>query len=143
MSRFSKSALFPILIVVILAFFAQQLISNPNKKKDPDFGQFTQQLNGGQIKSIEMRNKSNELLVKKRDKGEYRIGFPTAYGDTLTAQLLRAEQTSKIESFGIKGTRTSGWLSLLTYVLPFLIFIGFWILPFCSAVSSWFVSVSP
>jgi cell division protease FtsH len=35
MSRFSKSAMFPILIVVILAFFAQQLISSPNKKKDP------------------------------------------------------------------------------------------------------------
>ncbi|MGH2840485.1 MAG: ATP-dependent zinc metalloprotease FtsH [Solirubrobacteraceae bacterium] len=127
MSRFSKSAAFPILVVVILAFFAQQLISNPNKKKDPDFGQFTQQLNSGQIKSIEMRNKSNELLVKKKDKTEYRIGFPTAYGDTLTAQLLRAEQTNKIQSFGIKGTRTSGWLSLLTYVLPFVIFIGFWI----------------
>ncbi|MDQ3676605.1 MAG: ATP-dependent zinc metalloprotease FtsH, partial [Actinomycetota bacterium] len=127
MSRFSKSAAFPILIVVILAFFAQQLISNPNKKKDPDFGQFTHQLNNGQIKSIEMRNKSNELLVKKRDKTEYRIGFPTAYGDTLASQLLRAEQGNKIESFGIKGTRTSGWLSLLTYVLPFLIFIGFWI----------------
>ena len=38
MSRFSKSAMFPILIVVILAFFAQQLISSPNTKKDPGYG---------------------------------------------------------------------------------------------------------
>ncbi len=127
MSRFSKSAAFPILIVVILAFFAQQLISNPNKKKDPDFGQFQTQLANGQIKSIEMRNKGNELIVRKRDKTEYKVGFASAYGDTLTAQLLRAEQGNKIESFVVKGTRTSGWLSMLTYVLPFLIFIGFWI----------------
>jgi len=127
MSRFSKSAAFPILIVVILAFFAQQLISNPNKKPDPSFGEFTQQLNGGQIKSIQMRNKSNELNVKLKNKGEYKIGFPTAYGDTLTNQLLTAEQKGKIQKFDITGTRTSGWLSLLTYVLPFLIFIGFWI----------------
>ncbi|MDX6691000.1 MAG: cell division protease FtsH, partial [Solirubrobacteraceae bacterium] len=127
MSRFSKSAAFPILIVVILAFFAQQLISNPNKKKDPDFAQFTTQLTNDQIKSVEMRTKSNELVVKPKTGSEYRVGFPTAYGDTLTAQLLRAEQTGKITSFNIKGTRTSGWLSLLTYVLPFLIFIGFWI----------------
>jgi cell division protease FtsH len=128
MSRFSKSAAFPILIVVILAFFAQQLISSPNKKKDPGFGVFTTQLNTGAIKSVEMRNRSNELLVTLRnDKGQYEIGFASAYGDTLTSQLLKAEQDHKIQSFDIKGTRTNGWISMLTYVLPFLLFIGFWI----------------
>ena len=128
MSRFSKSAAFPILIVVILAFFAQQLISSPNKKKDPGFGTFTQQLNSGAIKSVEMRNRSNELLVTLRnDKGQYEIGYATDYGDELTTQLLKAEQTNKIATFDIKGTRTNGWISMLTYVLPFLLFIGFWI----------------
>ncbi len=128
MSRFSKSAAFPILIVVILAFFAQQLISSPNKKKDPGFGAFTQQLNSGQVKSVEMRNRSNELLVTLRnDKGQYEIGFATEYGDELTKQLAAAESDKKIASFDIKGTRTNGWISMLTYVLPFLLFIGFWI----------------
>ncbi len=127
MSRFSKSAAFPILIVVILAFFAQQLISSPNKKKDPGFGTFTQQLNSGAIKSIEMRNRSNELLVTLKDKSQYEIGYATDYGDELTTQLLKAEQADKIASFDIKGTRTNGWVSMLTYVLPFLLFIGFWI----------------
>ena len=128
MSRFSKSAAFPILIVVILAFFAQQLISSPNKKKDPGFGTFTQQLNTGAIKSVEMRNRSNELLVTLRgDKGQYEIGFASDYGDELTTQLLRAEQDNKIATFDVKGTRTNGWISMLTYVLPFLLFIGFWI----------------
>ena len=127
MSRFSKSAAFPILIVVILAFFAQQLISSPNKKKDPGFGTFTQQLNSGAIKSIEMRNRSNELLVTLKDKSQYEIGYATDYGDELTTQLLKAEQADKIASFDVKGTRTNGWISMLTYVLPFLLFIGFWI----------------
>ncbi len=120
--------MFPILIVVILAFFAQQLISSPNKKKDPGFGTFTQQLNTGAIKSVEMRNRSNELLVTlRRDKGQYEIGFATEYGDELTQQLAAAEKANKISSFDIKGTRTNGWISMLTYVLPFLLFIGFWI----------------
>jgi cell division protease FtsH len=127
MSRFSKSAMFPILIVVILAFFAQQLISSPNKKKDPGFGAFTQQLESGQIKSVEMRNRSNELAVTLKDKSQYEIGFASAYGDELTKQLLAAEQSHKIQQFDIKGTRTNGWISMLTYVLPFLLFIGFWI----------------
>jgi cell division protease FtsH len=127
MSRFSKSAMFPILIVVILAFFAQQLISSPNKKKDPGFGKFTQQLEQGKIRNVEMRNRSNELLVTLNDKGQYDIGFASAYGDELTKQLLAAEQAGKIQEFDIKGTRTNGWISMLTYVLPFLLFIGFWI----------------
>jgi cell division protease FtsH len=127
MSRFSKSAAFPILIVVILAFFAQQLISSPNKQKDPGFGAFIQQLNNNEIKSVEMRNRSNELLVTKTDKKQYEVGFATDYGGELTKTLLAAEQDNKIQSFDIKGTRTNGWISMLTYVLPFLLFIGFWI----------------
>jgi cell division protease FtsH len=113
--------------VVILAFFAQQLISSPNKKKDPGFGKFTQQLEQGKIRNVEMRNRSNELLVTLNDKGQYDIGFASAYGDELTKQLLAAEQAGKIQEFDIKGTRTNGWISMLTYVLPFLLFIGFWI----------------
>ena len=127
MSRLSKSALFPIFIVIVLAFFAQQLISSPNKKQEPGFGAFTRQLDSGQIKSIEMRNRSNELLVTLRDKTQYEIGFAGDYGDELTTRLLAAEQDNKIEEFDVKGTRTNGWISMLTYVLPFLLFIGFWI----------------
>jgi cell division protease FtsH len=126
-SRFSKSAAFPILIVVILAFFAQQLISSPNKKKDPGFGAFTRQLDERQIKSVEMRNRSNELAVTLRNKDQYEIGFASAYGDELTRNLLAADKAGKIDEFDIKGTRTNGWISMLTYVLPFLLFIGFWI----------------
>jgi len=127
MSRFSKSAAFPILIVVILAFFAQQLISSPDKKKDPGFGTFTQQLNTGAIKTVEMRNRANELIVTLRnDKGEYKLGFAQAYGDELTRTLAAAEQDKKIASFDIKGTGATWWSSLI-YILPFLLFIGFWI----------------
>jgi cell division protease FtsH len=118
--------MFPILIVVILAFFAQQLISSPNKKADPGFGAFNRQLDARQIKTVEMRNRSNELLVTKRDKTQYEIGFANDYGGELTTQLLKAEQENKIQEFDIKGTRTNGWVSMLTYVLPFLLFIGFW-----------------
>jgi cell division protease FtsH len=35
-SRFFKSAAFPILIVVVLAFFAQKLISGPGHHKAPN-----------------------------------------------------------------------------------------------------------
>ena len=124
MSRFSKSAAFPILIVVILAFFAQQLISSPNKEKDPGFATFLQQLNTNQVKTVEMRNRSNELIVTKVDKKQYEIGFASDYGDELTNTLVAAERDKKIQSFDVKGTGAVWWSSLI-YILPFVLFIGF------------------
>ncbi|HEU0318575.1 MAG TPA: ATP-dependent zinc metalloprotease FtsH, partial [Solirubrobacteraceae bacterium] len=44
------------------------------------------------------------------------------------ADLIKELETAPGHpSFNVEGTKSNGWLSLLTYVLPFLIFIGFWI----------------
>src|SRR5437764_13733230 len=59
MSRFFKSAAFPILIVVVLAFFAQKLIGNSTKQQKQTFGNFVNQLDSGQVKSLSLDQKSN------------------------------------------------------------------------------------
>ena len=56
MSRFFKSAAFPILIVVVLAFFAQKLIGGPGSKEPtPSYGDFIAQLQAGQIKTVDIK----------------------------------------------------------------------------------------
>ena len=45
----------------------------------------------------------------------------------LVNQLKAAEEAGNIQAFDVKPARSNVILSLLTYVLPFLIFIGFWI----------------
>ena len=52
MSRFFKSAAFPILIVVVLAFFAQKLISPGATTHVPNYSEFVTQVNQGQVKGI-------------------------------------------------------------------------------------------
>ena len=54
MSRFFKSAAFPILIVVVLAFFAQRLISPDRQTTTPDFPAFLQQVDRGEVKAVEL-----------------------------------------------------------------------------------------
>ncbi len=61
MSRFFKSAAFPILIVVVLAFFAQKLISPGEEKKAPNYGQFVTQVNAGQVKKATLNTKDNTI----------------------------------------------------------------------------------
>ena len=48
MSRFLKNATFPILIVVVLAFFAQRFLGQSDEKPKPNFGQFLTQVENGQ-----------------------------------------------------------------------------------------------
>ena len=128
MSRFFKSAAFPIIIVIVLAFFASRLISGTDRAEPKTFGQFLTQIEQkGAIKSVTLKTKDNSVEVIQPDDKKYEVGFPQAYGDVLVNQLKAAEEARNIQSFDVKPARSNVILSLLTYVLPFLIFIGFWI----------------
>ena len=63
MSRFFKNAAFPILIVVVLAFFAQRLISPGEEKPKPNYGQFLTQVENGDVKSVTIKTRDNTLDV--------------------------------------------------------------------------------
>ena len=63
MSRFFKSAAFPILIVVVLAFFAQKLIGNSTHQQKQTFGNLLTQLQTGQVKSLTLKEKDNTAEV--------------------------------------------------------------------------------
>jgi cell division protease FtsH len=128
MSRFFKSAAFPILIVVVLAFFAQKLIGGPGSNEPtPSYGEFINQLQAGQIKTVDIKTKDNTIVVKPRAGQQYETGFLPDNADRLESRLEAAKAQDRIANYQIEGTKSNGWLSLLTYVLPFLIFIGFWI----------------
>ncbi len=123
MSRFFKSAAFPILIVVVLAFFAQKLIGSSSHSQKQTFGSMLYQLDHGQVQSMSLHEKDNTANVTLTDGQKYTVGFPDGY----VSQLIQDAKALPPGDFDIQGKASSGWLSLLTYILPFVIFIGFWI----------------
>jgi cell division protease FtsH len=122
--RFFRSAAFPILIVVVLAFFAQRLISPGSGHETPDYNTFTQRIDQGQIESVTWNTKDNSLNVKQVDGTSYDESFPDS--DSAQAELLNNLQQHNVKT-EIKGKGGSSLLSLLTYILPFLLFFAFWI----------------
>ncbi|HVW19205.1 MAG TPA: ATP-dependent metallopeptidase FtsH/Yme1/Tma family protein, partial [Solirubrobacteraceae bacterium] len=127
MSRFFKSAAFPILIVVVLAFFAQKLISPGPQTAKPQFGDFQQQLANGQLREVDVHTKDNTIEVTRLDKKKYEVGYPDNYADQLINQLGKAKSAGRLDNYDVQGKKSSGWLSVLTYILPFIIFIAFWL----------------
>ncbi|HWF54992.1 MAG TPA: ATP-dependent zinc metalloprotease FtsH [Solirubrobacteraceae bacterium] len=124
MSRFFKSAAFPILIVVVLAFFAQKLIGSSSSSQHNTFGNLLAQLDQKQVRNLTLQEKDNTAQVTLTNGTKYSVGYPGNY----VTQLINDSKTDLQPSqFDIQGTGSNGWLSLLTYILPFVIFIGFWI----------------
>ncbi len=124
MSRFFKSAAFPILIVVVLAFFAQKLIGSSNHGPNYTFGNLLTQLDQKQVKGLSLDQKSNSADVTLTNGQKYSVGYPDSYAPTL---INDAQKDVPQQGFNVQSKSSNGWLSLLTYILPFVIFIGFWI----------------
>ena len=124
MSRFFKSAAFPILIVVVLAFFAQKLIGSSSHGPSYTFGNLLTQLDNKQVKSLSLDQKSNSAAITLTNGQKYSVGYPDSYAPTL---IKDAQTDVNPQGFNVQSKSSNGWLSLLTYILPFVIFIGFWI----------------
>src|SRR5437763_4581773 len=88
MSRFFKSAAFPILIVVVLAFFAQKLIGNSSHSQKQTFGNMLTQLEGGQVKTMSIHTKDNTVDVTLQNGQKYTVGYP----DQFAQQLINTAQ---------------------------------------------------
>ena len=127
MRRFFKSAAFPILLVVILAFIAQKLINSPDGPKPPSYSTLVRPETGliatGKIEEVSINVKDSTLDVKKANGESFSTGYPPNTEQSLLNLLDKSDTTNTV----VHGTGSSGLLSLLTYVLPFVLFFGFWI----------------
>ena len=83
MSRFFKSAAFPILIVVVLAFFAQKLIGSSSHQQHYSFGDLLTQLDSNSVKNVSIHTKDNTVDVTLTNGQKYTVGYPDDYAATL------------------------------------------------------------
>jgi cell division protease FtsH len=128
-SRFFKSAAFPILIVVVLAFFAQKLISPGDREQVPTYSQFLTDVDQGKVESVTINTKDNSLDVDpvNEDEKKYETAYPDNTEQSLVALLRDKNKPGGEVDVQVKGKGGGGWLTVLTYVLPFVIFLFFWL----------------
>jgi cell division protease FtsH len=123
MSRFFKSAAFPILIVVVIAFFAAKLIVSP-QAKGPEHSYktlVTEDIPGHRVKSAELKVKGNAVSVELTNKEKYEVGLFESQAPQLESELRKSGV-----KFNIESDKTSIWPTLLTYLLPLVLILGFW-----------------
>jgi len=126
--RFFKSAAFPIPLVVILAFVAQRVISSPSDNESPSYNQLVaSKAQGGlianhEVKEITINTKDNSLDVKLKNEDSFSTGYPP----NTEQSLLNLIDENQVKTT-VHGAGSSGLLSLLITILPFILFFGFWV----------------
>ncbi|HZK15673.1 MAG TPA: ATP-dependent zinc metalloprotease FtsH [Solirubrobacterales bacterium] len=126
MRRFFKSAAFPILLVVILAFVAQRVISPGPEEKSPSYNELVKPKTGliasGRVEEITVNTEDNTLDVTEKGGDEFSTGYLPNTEQSLIDQLDANEIKTEV-----KGKGGGGILNALIYILPFVLFLGFWI----------------
>ncbi|HEY3775464.1 MAG TPA: ATP-dependent zinc metalloprotease FtsH [Solirubrobacteraceae bacterium] len=125
MSRFFKSAAFPILIVVVLAFFAQKLIGSHSSAPNDTYGNLIVQLQQHKVSKLALDPKSNSATVTLKDGKSYTAGYPANAANSISTEAVKDGVPA--QSVSVHNTSSSIWLTLATYLLPVILFIAFWL----------------
>jgi cell division protease FtsH len=132
MNRVFRGAVFPILIVVVLAFFVAKLVSpTTSSGVVHNYQSFTtQDLPGGHVQSFTVDPANNAINVTLVGGTRYSVGYDpgTTMLPTLISQVERLDAHGANVKYNIVPKSSSTWSSLLLYLLPFILFFGLWFL---------------
>jgi cell division protease FtsH len=132
----AKRALVPILFLILVVFLVTRLMTPTANKQAQTFGDFNQQLTGGQVTKVTMDTANNGLQVtleKSVPKAQrtYKTAYPQSYATQLTKDI-QAQQTKQGDSltFDVKPSNRSSLSSMITLFLPILLLLAFWLFIF-------------
>jgi cell division protease FtsH len=127
LNRFFRSALFPLIVIVLLVFLASRTFL-PGDSGDTQKMTYSELIalvdtNPDSIQSVLFNPKSREIEADLTSGKKVKVNYPS---DEAQIEFQNSLQTNDV-AFDSKGTGDSAWWSILTYLLPFLLFFGFWI----------------
>ena len=129
MNRVFRGALFPIVIVIVLAFFVSKLIPTGSGGQPHDYQTLVGvDIPGRQVASFTVDTSSNAINVTLINKTKYTVGYDPATQSTLDTVINEYKRYEPGKPYNILPKGSSTWSSLLLYLLPFVLFFGLWFL---------------
>ena len=124
MNRFFRSALFPLIIIVLLVYLASQtLLPGRSETRKITYSEAIAEVKKGAINEVLFTPSRQQISLTLVDGRKVKVNYPTPQSATQFQNLLEREGVK----FDSKGTGSSAWWSLLINFLPILLLIGFWI----------------
>jgi cell division protease FtsH len=124
MNRFFRSALFPLIVIVLLVWLASQtLIPRRDGGDKVTYSQLIEHAESGNVRSAVFNPGRHEIKAELASGQKIKVYYPT---DQSQIKLQNVLEKNGVK-FDSKGVGSSLWVSLLTSLLPLLLLVGFWI----------------
>jgi cell division protease FtsH len=123
-NRFFRSALFPLIVIVLLVYLASQtLIPRRAEEKKVTYSDLIAQVEQGNVNQLTFNPNKRQINATLVSGQKVKVNYPSDQSQFALQQKLEQENVK----FDSKGTGGSWWGSLLISILPFILLIGFWI----------------
>jgi cell division protease FtsH len=123
-NRFFRSALFPLVVIVLLVYLASQtLMPRGDSSEKMTYSQLIQATKNGDVSEVTFTPNRQSITAVLDSGQKVKVNYPSPQSQAQFQNVLE-EHNVKFDS---KGIGTSAWWALLTGFLPFLLLIGFWI----------------
>ncbi len=126
MNRFFRSALFPLVVIVLLVWVASQtLIPHSKSEKKETLSGFIQLAKQGALDNVVFNPSKHSITAtvpREADK-KITVHYPA---DQSVPQITQVLEDKRID-YDSKGTGGFSWVSAFFSLLPFIILIAFWI----------------
>jgi cell division protease FtsH len=121
-----RNALFPLMVVVLLVYLASQTLleDDPSDGRTMTYSQFLDVVDSQPelFDSVVFDPDSRGIQAHLRNGQTQKVHYTTDGSAFALEQSLRSHKIT----FDSKGSGDSAWWSILTYLLPFVLFVGFW-----------------
>jgi cell division protease FtsH len=123
-NRFLRSALFPLIVIVLLVFVASRtLLPGRNEQQKMTYSEAFTQVERGNVNEVLFTPTRQKITLTLVQGDKVEVNYPTPQSAARFEELLKRQNVR----FDSKGTGSSAWWALLINVLPFVILIAFWI----------------
>ena len=123
-NRFFRSALFPLIVIVLLVYLASQtLIPRKDAQDKVTYSEFIRQAEAGNVQDAKFTPTRQQIEATLVGGRKVKVNYPNDQSAFSVEQILRKENIT----YDSKGKGSSWWSSLLISLLPFALLIGFWI----------------
>ncbi len=124
MNRFFRSALFPLIVIVLLVYLASQtLIPRGEDQQKLTYSELKDRITAGDVQDAVFNPNRFQISGTLVGGDKFKVSYPSDQSALEVEKMLETENVT----FDSKGKGGSWWGSLLISVLPFVLLIGFWI----------------
>jgi cell division protease FtsH len=124
MNRFFRSALFPLIVIVLLVYLASQtLLPGHGNSQKMTLSDAITEVKSGNVNEVVFTPTRQQITLTLVNGNKANVNYPTSESATQFQNLLERQNVK----FDSKGTGSSTWWTLITSLLPFVLIFGFWL----------------